>query len=162
MNKRIRIVLAAAAVAVLAALLGPAALAEAAEGETYVSNMYGTFWALIPPVVAIALALITKEAYSSLFIGIVVGALFYANFQPVMALDTLVNQGFIGSLADKWNAGIFLFLVILGILVALINQSGGSAALAVGRSETSKAASARCWPPLRWACSSLWMTTSIA
>ncbi len=128
MNKRIRIVLAAAAVAVLAALLGPAALAEAAEGETYVSNMYGTFWALIPPVVAIALALITKEAYSSLFIGIVVGALFYANFQPVMALDTLVNQGFIGSLADKWNAGIFLFLVILGILVALINQSGGSAA----------------------------------
>ncbi len=128
MNKRIRIVLAAAAVAVLAALLGPAALAEAAEGESYVSNMYGTFWALIPPVVAIALALITKEAYSSLFIGIVVGALFYANFQPVMALDTLVNQGFIGSLADKWNAGIFLFLVILGILVALINQSGGSAA----------------------------------
>ena len=128
MNNRIRIVLAAAAVAVLAALLGPAALAEAAEGETYVSNMYGTFWALIPPVVAIALALITKEAYSSLFIGIVVGALFYANFQPVMALDTLVNQGFIGSLADKWNAGIFLFLVILGILVALINQSGGSAA----------------------------------
>ena len=128
MNKRIRIVLTAAAVAVLAALLGPAALAEAAEGESYVSNMYGTFWALIPPVVAIALALITKEAYSSLFIGIVVGALFYANFQPVMALDTLVNQGFIGSLADKWNAGIFLFLVILGILVALINQSGGSAA----------------------------------
>ncbi len=128
MNKRIRIVLAIAAIAVLMALLGPAALAEAAEGESYVSNMYGTFWALIPPVVAIALALITKEAYSSLFIGIVVGALFYANFQPVMALDTLVNQGFIGSLADKWNAGIFLFLVILGILVALINQSGGSAA----------------------------------
>lgn len=128
MNKRIRIVLAVAAIAILTALLGPAALAEAAEGENYVSNMYGTFWALIPPVVAIALALITKEAYSSLFIGIVVGALFYANFQPVMALDTLVNLGFIGSLADRWNAGIFLFLVILGIMVALINQSGGSAA----------------------------------
>ena len=128
MNKRIRIVLAVAAIAILTALLGPAALAEAAEGENYVSNMYGTFWALIPPVVAIALALITKEAYSSLFLGIVVGALFYANFQPVMALDTLVNLGFIGSLADRWNAGIFLFLVILGIMVALINQSGGSAA----------------------------------
>ena len=128
MNKRIRIVLAVAAIAILTALLGPAALAEAAEGENYVSNMYGTFWALIPPVVAIALALITKEAYSSLFIGIVVGALFYANFQPVMALDTLVNLGFIGSLADRWNAGIFLFLVILGIMVALINQSVGSAA----------------------------------
>ena len=64
MNKRIRIVLAVAAIAILTALLGPAALAEAAEGENYVSNMYGTFWALIPPVVAIALALITKEAYS--------------------------------------------------------------------------------------------------
>ena len=62
--------------------------------------MYGTFWALIPPVVAIVLALITKEVYSSLFVGIVVGALFVAGFNPVSALDTMVNDGFIASMAD--------------------------------------------------------------
>ncbi len=91
-----------------------------------VQEMYGTFWALVPPILAIVLALITKEAYSSLFIGVLVGALFCANFAPVAALDTALNSGFITAIAD--NAGIFLFLVILGIIVAMVNGSGGSAA----------------------------------
>ncbi|MBQ9692307.1 MAG: Na+/H+ antiporter NhaC family protein [Clostridia bacterium] len=92
------------------------------------SALYSTVWSLIPPVVAIFLALITKEAYSSLFIGILVGGLFSANFAPVGAWDAVINSGFIGALADSWNAGIFIFLVLLGIIVALINQSGGAAA----------------------------------
>ncbi len=90
--------------------------------------MIGTFWALVPPIVAIVLALITKEAYSSLFIGILVGALFYTGFAPVATLDTILNDGFIAALADSWNAGIFLFLVLLGTMVALVNAAGGSAA----------------------------------
>ena len=88
----------------------------------------GTFWALVPPIVAIVLALITKEAYSSLFIGVLVGALFYTGFAPVATLDTMLNDGFIAALADSWNAGIFFFLVLLGIMVALVNAAGGSAA----------------------------------
>ena len=90
--------------------------------------MYGTFWALLPPIVAIVLALITKETYSSLFLGIVVGALFVGGFNPVDSLNSMLNDGFIGAIADGWNAGIFMFLVLLGIMVALINSAGGSAA----------------------------------
>ena len=78
--------------------------------------------------IAIFLALITKEVFSSLFIGVLVGGLFYANFQPVHAWDAIVTDGFIASVADSWNSGIFVFLVILGILVALINISGGASA----------------------------------
>ena len=88
--------------------------------------MYGTFWALLPPIIAIVLALITKEAYSSLFIGVLIGAMFCAGFSPVGTLDTALNDGFIAAIAE--NAGIFLFLVLLGIIVALVNMSGGSAA----------------------------------
>ena len=88
--------------------------------------MYGTFWALLPPIIAIVLALITKEAYSSLFIGVLIGAMFCSGFSPVGTLDTALNDGFIAAIAD--NAGIFLFLVLLGIIVALVNMSGGSAA----------------------------------
>lgn len=87
----------------------------------------GTFWALVPPIVAITLALITKEAYSSLFIGVVIGALFVCNFSPIATIDMIVNNGFITAVSD--NAGIFLFLVLLGIIVALVNLAGGSAAL---------------------------------
>ena len=97
-----------------------------AEEETTVSMFFGTPWALLPPVIAIALALITKEAYSSLFIGIFVGGLFAANFRPVKAVDTLVNDGLIAAVSG--TAGIFVFLVVLGILVALVNKAGGSAA----------------------------------
>ncbi len=92
------------------------------------SKLYATIWALVPPMVAIVLALVTKEVYSSLFIGIVVGALFNANFSPVASWDAVVTDGFIASVGDSWNAGIFIFLVILGIMVALINSSGGAAA----------------------------------
>ena len=88
--------------------------------------MYGTFWALLPPIIAIVLALITKEAYSSLFIGVIIGAMFYSGFSPIGTLDTALNDGFIAAISD--NAGIFLFLVLLGIIVALVNMSGGSAA----------------------------------
>ena len=98
----------------------------ATEAEEAVSNMYATFWALVPPVVAIVLALITKEVYSSLFVGIVIGGLFATNFSPIKTVDAVVNNGFIGAVSDL--AGIFLFLVLLGVLVALINKSGGSQA----------------------------------
>ncbi len=101
------------------------------EGEAeHVSKMYGTFWALIPPVVAIVLALITKEVYTSLFVGILTGALFYANFNPEITMTTMLTSegGLISKLADSWNAGILVFLVILGIMVALMNKVGGSAA----------------------------------
>lgn len=101
--------------------------AEAAE-EVYRSQMYATFWALIPPVVAIVLALITKEVYSSLFVGIVAGALFYADFDIVFAYETMFNEGFIAKLSDSWNVGILIFLVVLGCIVILMNRAGGSAA----------------------------------
>ena len=110
----------------LAACMAMTLPAMAAGEEAAASGLYGTFWALVPPIVAIVLALITKEAYSSLFIGILVGALFQCGFAPVATLDTIVNDGLVTAIAD--NAGIFLFLVILGAIVALVNASGGSAA----------------------------------
>ncbi len=85
-----------------------------------------TFWALVPPIIAIGLALITKEVYSSLFIGIAVGALLVNGFAPVGTLDTIINDGLVAGI--EGNAGIFLFLVLLGIIVALVNIAGGSAA----------------------------------
>ena len=97
-----------------------------AAGEDEAPKMYASFWALIPPIIAIGLALITKEVYSSLFIGIVVGALFAADFAPVAAMDRLVEDGLMAAVAD--TAGIFIFLVILGTIVALVNKAGGSAA----------------------------------
>ena len=90
------------------------------------SDYYSTFVALLPPLIAIALALITKEVYSSLFIGIVLGGLFAANWSPVQALDSILNEGVIAAVSG--TAGIFMFLVILGIIVALVNKAGGSAA----------------------------------
>ncbi len=97
--------------------------ADAAEG----ASMYAsTAMALFPPFLAIALALITKEVYSSLFIGILLGGLLSANWNIVGAMDYLVNDGIIAAISS--TAGIFMFLVILGVLVALINKSGGSAA----------------------------------
>ena len=92
------------------------------------SNYYKTIMSLMPPVIAIILALVTKEVYSSLFVGIVAAGLLVSNFKPVATLNTVLNDGFIGSLADSWNVGILIFLVLLGIIVALINKAGGSAA----------------------------------
>ena len=93
--------------------------------------MIGTFWALVPAIVAIALALWTKEVYSSLFIGIVIGGLFYA-IETAAGFPGFFNHifsdGMIAQLSDSWNAGILVFLVVLGIMVALMNKAGGSAA----------------------------------
>ena len=89
---------------------------------------YATAWALLPPVIAIVLALITKEVYSSLFIGIVSGALLYSNFRFTGTIDHALSDGFIASIADSYNIGIIIFLVILGAIVSLMNKSGGSAA----------------------------------
>ncbi|MDR0948621.1 MAG: Na+/H+ antiporter NhaC family protein [Lachnospiraceae bacterium] len=100
----------------------------AATGEEYVPSLYATFWGLIPPVVAITLALITKEVYSSLFVGILMGGLLYANFNPERALVHIFEGGMVSVLSNSYNVGILLFLVILGMLVAMINKAGGSAA----------------------------------
>lgn len=86
----------------------------------------GTLWALLPPVIAIGLALITKEVYSSLFIGILSGALLASDFSFTGTVDGIINEGLISAVSG--SAGIFIFLVELGIIVALINKAGGSAA----------------------------------
>lgn len=86
----------------------------------------GSPWALLPPIIAIALALITKEVYSSLFIGIITGALMYTNFDVLKTVDTVVNDGLISAVSA--TAGIFIFLIELGVIVALVNKAGGSAA----------------------------------
>ena len=100
-------------------------MADTADAEV-APKLFGTPWSLLGPIIAIVLALITKEAYSSLFIGILAGALLSADFKPVAAMDNLLNEGLIGAVSG--TAGIFIFLVVLGILVALINKAGGSAA----------------------------------
>lgn len=89
---------------------------------------HGTFWALLPPIVAIALALITKEVYSSLFLGILVGGLFYSGFSFEGTLNHIFSEGLIAQISDPYNVGILMFLVFLGVLVSLMNRAGGSAA----------------------------------
>ena len=92
------------------------------------SNYFNTFWSLLPPVIAIALALITKEVYSSLFIGIVVGGLLYSNFSFEGTVLHVFESGIVSVLSDSYNVGILVFLVILGAMVCLMNKAGGSAA----------------------------------
>ncbi len=87
-----------------------------------------TFWSLLPAIIAIGLALLTKEVYSSLFIGILCGGLLYSNFSFVGTLNHVLNEGIVASLADAYNVGILVFLVILGILVSIMNKAGGSKA----------------------------------
>ena len=106
----------------------------------YVPSMYATVWALVPPVVAIVLALITKEVYSSLFVGIVIGGLFYGNaFQPGFSAERSVlhifEDGLVGVLSDSDNVGILIFLVVLGVMVSMMNKAGGSAAFGEWASE---------------------------
>ena len=91
-------------------------------------SKYATFWALIPPVIAIVLALITKEVYSSLIIGIVAGGFIYAGGNVETAINHVLFDGFVASLSDSYNMGIIVFLVLLGALVAMMNKAGGSAA----------------------------------
>ena len=92
------------------------------------SRFYNTAWALLPPVIAIALALLTKEVYSSLFLGIVVGGLLYSNFGFEGTVLHVFEDGIISVLSDSYNVGILVFLVILGAMVCLMNKAGGSAA----------------------------------
>lgn len=106
-------------------ILAQAAEEGAAEPESY---FYMTIWSLLPPVIAIGLALITKEVYSSLFVGIVIGGLLYSNFSFEGTLTHVFNDGIVTVLADPYNVGILIFLVILGIMVVLMNKAGGSAA----------------------------------
>ena len=87
-----------------------------------------SFWSLIPPLIAIILALVTKEVYSSLFIGIVTGSLLFAGFNFEGTMTHIFNDGIIASLSNSWNVGILIFLVILGTIVQLMNRTGGSAA----------------------------------
>ena len=125
--KRKQILALIAAVVIIAVLVvGAITTANNPITEDSPSRMYSTFWALIPPIVAIALALITKEVYSSLFVGVVLGGLMASNFSFAKTVDAVVSDGLIASVAD--SAGIFVFLVILGIIVALVNRAGGSQA----------------------------------
>lgn len=100
----------------------------AGDGETVKPDMYATFWSLIPPVVAIGLALITKEVYSSLFIGILVGGIFAADFSFEGTVKHVLDGGIVKVLTDAANVGILVFLVILGVIVSMMNKAGGSAA----------------------------------
>ena len=89
---------------------------------------FGTWWAILPPLIAIFLALITKEVYSSLFVGIVSGGLLYSGFSFEGTITHVMQKGFISSIADAYNIGILIFLVLLGSLVAMMNKTGASAA----------------------------------
>ena len=113
--------------AIMAISMSIAVFAEGdAEAAEEVSFAYGTALSLLPPVIAIVLALITKEVYSSLFIGILAGGLLASGFSFNGTIDTVLSDGIIASV--KGSAGIFIFLVLLGVLVALLNKTGASAA----------------------------------
>lgn len=100
----------------------------AEQTEEYVPAVYATFWALVPPVVAIGLALITKEVYSSLFIGVLMGGILYSGFSFEGTITHIFEDGMINVLSDSYNVGILIVLVILGTMVCLMNRAGGSAA----------------------------------
>ena len=100
----------------------------AEQTEEYVPAVYATFWALVPPVVAIGLALITKEVYSSLFVGVLMGGILYSGFSFEGTITHIFEDGMINVLSDSYNVGILIFLVILGAMVCLMNRAGGSAA----------------------------------
>ena len=112
----------------LIAVLCPVLVFAAEEEAQALPACYATIWALFPPLVAIVLALITKEVYSSLFIGILVGGLLYSGFSFEGTITHVFSDGFISVLADGYNMGIIIFLVLLGTMVALMNKAGGSAA----------------------------------
>ena len=114
-----------------AVLTGAAAFSALAEGEEAAqaaSPFIHTFWSLLPAIIAIALALITKEVYTSLFVGIIAGGLLYSNFSFEGTINHAFNNGIVASLSDSYNVGILVFLVVLGIIVTLMNRAGGSAA----------------------------------
>ena len=128
MREKLKKMLYAFAALIVSVSCCPLVALAAEEAEEYVPSMYASFWALVPPIVAIALALITKEVYSSLFIGILVGGLFYSGFGFEGTITHIFQDGIIGVLSDSYNVGILVFLVILGTMVCLMNKAGGSAA----------------------------------
>ena len=126
--------IALAALLLMAVMLPMAAFAEG--GDAAQPAVYATFWSLVPPIVAIALALITKEVYSSLFVGILIGGLLYAGGNPEGTVLHVFSDGIVSVLSNSSNVGILIFLVILGSIVAMMNKAGGSAAF--GRWASSK------------------------
>lgn len=119
-NKKV-LTTALAGVVVVIFLIAAAFLTDA-------DTVQGTFWALTPPIIAIVLALATKEVYSSLFLGIVAGALLYSGFSFEGTFNHVLNDGLISVLSDSFNVGILIFLVVLGCIVSIMNRTGGSAA----------------------------------
>ena len=128
MSKKAGTALSFMAMVFMGALASPLTVLAADAEETYQPALYATIWALLPPLVAIILALITKEVYSSLFVGIVVGALLYSGFKFEGTVTQIFEGGIIKVLSDSYNVGILIFLVILGSVVCMMNKAGGSAA----------------------------------
>ena len=128
MSKKAGTALSVMAMVFMGALASPLTVLAADAEETYQPALYATIWALLPPLVAIVLALITKEVYSSLFVGIVVGALLYSGFKFEGTVTQIFEGGIIKVLSDSYNVGILIFLVILGSVVCMMNKAGGSAA----------------------------------
>ena len=128
MSKKAGTALSVMAMVFMGALASPLTVLAAGAEETYQPALYATIWALLPPLVAIVLALITKEVYSSLFVGIVVGALIYSGFKFEGTVTQIFEGGIIKVLSDSYNVGILIFLVILGSVVCMMNKAGGSAA----------------------------------
>ena len=128
MSKKAGTALSVMAMIFMGALASPLTVLAADAEETYQPALYATIWALLPPLVAIVLALITKEVYSSLFVGIVVGALIYSGFKFEGTVTQIFEGGIIKVLSDSYNVGILIFLVILGSVVCMMNKAGGSAA----------------------------------
>lgn len=128
MSKKAGTALSVMAMVFMGALASPLTVLAADAEETYQPALYATIWALLPPLVAIVLALITKEVYSSLFVGIVVGALIYSGFKFEGTVTQIFEGGIITVLSDSYNVGILIFLVILGSVVCMMNKAGGSAA----------------------------------
>jgi Na+/H+ antiporter NhaC len=109
-------------------LIASVAFAGEEDAAAPATPFFQTYWSLLPAVIAIGLALLTREVYTSLFVGIVTGGLLYSNFNFEGTLTHVFNDGIVKSLADSYNMGILVFLVILGIMVMLMNRAGGSAA----------------------------------
>ena len=147
--KKLSVLFAAVMMFVLAC---PVTVLAAAEEEAGTPAVYATFWSLIPPVVAIVLALITKEVYSSLFLGILVGALLYSGGNFEGTVNHIFSGGMISVLSSSSSVGILVFLVILGTMVCLMNRAGGSAAFGRWPANTSRQELEQNWQPFCLEC----------
>ena len=133
MKRKLAILLLLTAAAVLLCMLPAlaeeaAAVAPAEEAAAQTGRFVNTAWALLPPLIAIVLALLTKEVYSSLFVGVVSGALLITGGSFTATAERVFSGGIVAALSDSYNLGILVFLVFLGTLVCLMNRAGGSAA----------------------------------